>query len=86
MKCIGKGKLEAALVSSFLYVDQPLDNILPQKTIDSLNKGWDEEKPAKLAISRGRAPLLIDGSHRSAYFVLIGKPDYMVPVEFYTDD
>lgn len=86
MKIIGNGKLEAHLVSSFLYVDQPLDNILPQETMDSLNKGWDKSKPAKLSLSRGRAPSLLDGSHRSAYFVLIGKPDYMVPVEFYTDD
>ena len=86
MKKVGEGELEAHLVSSFWHVSNSLDNILPQKTIDSLNKGWDKTKPAKVALSRGRAPYLLDGSHRSAYFVLIGKPDYMVPVEFYTGD
>jgi hypothetical protein len=86
MTIIGNGHISAGILNSFLYINQPLDNILPQETIDSINKGWDEKQPAKVFIARGRAPSLLDGSHRAAYFVLIGKPDYMVPVEFYTDD
>ena len=85
MKLVGSGELTASLLSSFHILNHPLNSLLPQETMDSLNKGWDKSKPAKLSLSRGRAPSLLDGSHRSAYFVLIGKPDYMVPVEFYTD-
>ena len=86
MKEIGKGYLKASLLNSLHSLRDLKVDFLSQETIDSLNKGWDEDNPAKVYIAPGRSSELLEGRHRSTYFVLIGKPDYMVPVVFYTDD
>ena len=86
MKEIGKGHLKASLLNSLHSLRDLKVDFLSQETIDSLNKGWKEDNPAKVYIAPGRSSQLLEGRHRSTYFVLIGKPDYMVPVEFYTDD
>ena len=86
MKEIGKGHLKASILNSLHSLRDLKVDFLSQETIDSLNKGWKEDNPAKVYIAPGRSSQLLEGRHRSTYFVLIGKPDYMVPVEFYTDD
>jgi len=86
MQKIGEGYLTASILNSLHSLRDLKVDFLPQETIDSLNKGWDKGNPAKVYIAPGRSSELLEGRHRSTYFVLIGKPEYMVPVEFYTDD
>ena len=86
MVLVGKGSISAKTVKSLHFIkDMKVSYFTPEQQ-KSLNDGWLEEKPAKIYLKRGTPPEVLDGRHRSTYFVLIGKPDYMVPVEFYTDD
>jgi len=86
MVFIGKGVISAKTLKSLHCIKEIKEAYFNPNQRDSLNKGWSEDKPAKIYLKRGVPPEVLDGRHRSAYFVLIGKPDYMVPVEFYTDD
>jgi len=82
----GKGRLAAIFVKKLHFLkDMKVSYFTPEQQ-KSLNKEWFEDQPAKIYLKKGKPPEVLDGRHRSLYFVLIGKPDYMVPVEFYTDD
>ena len=86
MQLVGQGFLEVSALNRIHSRKDISKNYFSKEDQISLNKEWDSSKPAKVYFSKGKAVKLLDGRHRSAYFVLIGKPDYMVPVEFYTDD
>ena len=86
MKLVGRGFIQVNSLNGIHSRKGVTKSYFSKKDQISLDKGWDSSKPAKIYFSKGKAVKLLDGRHRSAYFVLIGKPDYMVPVEFYTDD
>jgi len=86
MRFVGQGFIQVNSLNCIHSRKGIPKNYFSKEDQISLNKGWDCSKPAKIYFSKGKAVKLLDGRHRSAYFVLIGKPDYMVPVEFYTDD
>ena len=86
MVLVGTGRMTAKGLKKLHFFKEIKKAYFTPDEQKSLNKEWFEHKPAKIYLKRGVPPEVLDGRHRSAYFVLIGKPDYMVPVEFYTDD
>lgn len=86
MREAGTGLLSASVLNSLHSLKEIKIDYLPKETRDSLDCGWQLDNPAKVYIARGRSSELLEGRHRSSYFVITNRPDYMVPVVFYTDD